>query len=218
MPIFASVSGGCEELKKRGLTLLPEGGLWMPEASWLIIADVHVGKAVHFRKHGIPVPWQVEARNLEKLSLLLSLYKPRRLVVLGDLFHSDVTYASEAFGVWRNQWDQVSITLVQGNHDRGSEDFCRQIGLEIHRTLTFGDVVLRHEPREETPARAGLVISGHLHPGFSVGRYCYPCFWYSPARLVMPAFGAFTGFFRVKPRSGDQLFVSYNQQLWPLAF
>jgi len=197
---------------------LPEGGLWMPEVSWLVVADVHVGKAVHFRKHGIPVPWQVEVQNLKKLSDLLTLYKPRRLVILGDLFHSEVSYAGEAFFAWRNLWEHVSITLVQGNHDRSAVDFCRQIGLEIHRTLTLGDIVLRHESPEETPAQAGLVISGHLHPGFTVGRRCYPCFWYTPARLVMPAFGAFTGFFRVRPRSGHQVFVSYNQQLWPLAF
>lgn len=212
------MSGGRDELKKRGLTLLPEGGLWMPDSSLLMIADVHVGKAVHFRRHGIPVPWEVEAQNLENLTRLLSLYKPRHLVVLGDLFHSAVSYACEAFANWRRLWDKMSVTLVHGNHDRGSEDFCRHIGIEVRNMLRVGDVLLKHEPSEDATGMAGLEIVGHLHPGFSVGRRCYPCFWYTPGRLVLPAFGTFTGFYRVKPQAGHQLFVSYNHQLWPLAF
>lgn len=212
------MSDGRNELKKRGLTLLPEGGLWMPEACLMMIADVHVGKAVHFRQHGIPVPWQVEARNLENLSRLLSLYKPRHLVVLGDLFHSAFNCAGEVFESWRRQWDNVTVTLVHGNHDRGSEDLCRRTGIEVCLTLKLGDVLLKHEPSESKEETTGLEITGHLHPGFWVGRRGYPCFWYTPGRLVLPAFGAFTGFYRVKPRAGHQLFVSYNHQLWPLAF
>ena len=59
--------------------------------------------------------------------------------------------------------------------------------------IAFGDLALRHEAR----AGEAFEVSGHLHPCAKVaargGAVRRRCFATDGARLVMPAFGAFTG-------------------------
>jgi metallophosphoesterase superfamily enzyme len=80
---------------------------------------------------------------------------------------------------------------VEGNHDGRAPE---TLGGALRETLHLGSLVLRHEPTE---AAAPGEIAGHLHPcarvvgrGRSVRRRCFAT---DGARLVMPAFGAFTG-------------------------
>ena len=80
---------------------------------------------------------------------------------------------------------------IEGNHDgRAAET----LGGAVRDVLHIGALVLRHEPTE---GAAPGEIAGHLHPcarvsgrGRSVRRRCFAT---DGARLVMPAFGAFTG-------------------------
>jgi metallophosphoesterase superfamily enzyme len=59
--------------------------------------------------------------------------------------------------------------------------------------IALGEVTLRHEPG------AGVVneIAGHLHPVAAIRRrgrrVRTKCFVISPARIILPAFGAYTG-------------------------
>ena len=40
-----------------GLALLPERAVWREDTRTLFVADVHIGKAAHFRaSRGVPVP------------------------------------------------------------------------------------------------------------------------------------------------------------------
>ncbi|MCB0811530.1 MAG: metallophosphoesterase, partial [Flavobacteriales bacterium] len=78
------------EVQVRGerLELLPAKALWWPRARVLVIADMHMGKATHFRKAGIAVPGAVEQRNVQRAQALLAHYAPHEVLLLGDLFHS----------------------------------------------------------------------------------------------------------------------------------
>ncbi|NJM94359.1 MAG: phosphoesterase, partial [Cytophagales bacterium] len=68
--------------------LLAQKALWLPEIEWLLISDLHLGKVAHFRKRGIAIPPHSEEQNLLRLLNLLVSFRPARLVLLGDLFHS----------------------------------------------------------------------------------------------------------------------------------
>lgn len=59
------------------MEFLPQKALWIKDLETLLIADLHFGKAAHFRKSGIPIPEPIHAVDLERLRLLHSRLKPR---------------------------------------------------------------------------------------------------------------------------------------------
>lgn len=69
-------------------TLLFEKALYKPDEQLLIIADVHLGKAAHFRKGGISIPAQAQVADYENLKKLFHKVNPKKVYFLGDLFHS----------------------------------------------------------------------------------------------------------------------------------
>ena len=76
-------------INKNILELLPQKAIYWHDTQTLIVSDLHLGKASHFRKHGLPIPMESGIDDLQQLGLLLDIYKPQRLLILGDLFHSD---------------------------------------------------------------------------------------------------------------------------------
>ena len=56
---------GCE------LQFLPERALWLEQEGLLLIADVHLGKAEHLQRHGIPLPSDGDAANLERIESVI---------------------------------------------------------------------------------------------------------------------------------------------------
>ena len=80
--------------------LLPQRAIWWPLRSMLIVSDLHLGKAAHFRKHGIAVPNAVNADTLQRLDQLITQFKPRNVLVLGDLFHSEENEEWQEFRAW----------------------------------------------------------------------------------------------------------------------
>ncbi|MCS6981174.1 MAG: ligase-associated DNA damage response endonuclease PdeM, partial [Flavobacteriales bacterium] len=191
---------GLRSVTAFGITLLPEGALWLPGESLLVVSDLHVGKSAHFRRHGVPVPWQTELKNFQKLEALLKRYEPKELLVLGDLFHSTSSYAVEAFGSWRSRQKGLKITLVKGNHDVLSESEYQAMDIYVTRWQHRKQLKFIHETTSIEGTEEALFVSGHMHPGFKVGLKRYPCFWLKAHNLVMPAFGHFTGFAEVKPQ------------------
>ena len=64
------------QIRKEKLQLMPEKAMFWPTRKTLIIADVHLGKAMHFRRAGIPVPGGVEQLNLQRLEDLILSTRP----------------------------------------------------------------------------------------------------------------------------------------------
>lgn len=203
------------------LVLLPERAAFLPEASTLLVADAHFGKAQTFRRQGVPVPAGTTAGNLATLSELLSRTGARALVFLGDLLHAPQAQApalAEAFGRWRAQHARVAMTLVRGNHDDRAGDPPPRWGIGVvDEPLSMGALSLRHHPEPE-PGR--YVLAGHLHPAAWVGhgpdRLRLPCFRFGAEVGVLPAFGSFTGMHPVRPRPGERLFVIADDVVRPL--
>ena len=60
------------EFGGHALWLLPQRAAFLPEFGVLLVADVHLGKAVSFRRLGVPVPAGTTAETLSLLDQCLA--------------------------------------------------------------------------------------------------------------------------------------------------
>jgi DNA ligase-associated metallophosphoesterase len=187
---------------------------WLEEKT-LFVADVHLGKIAHFRRAGIGIPPQAGENGFLRLSEILQRHRPARMMILGDLFHSDFNEDFPRFAEWRKNHSAVDITLIPGNHDRSGLPHLSQLGIEIQPPHQSGPFFLQHEAGEN---EVGFLLHGHLHPGISlhgVGRQHLrmPAFWLQKHALCLPAFGTFTGLASISPDPEDVIFAIAGQRI-----
>lgn len=190
------------------LELCPERAVYWPRQRMLLVADPHFGKAATFRALGVNVPRGTTGEGLVRLDRLLHLHRVETLVFLGDFLHAregrnHATFL--ALEEWRASHENVAMQIVRGNHDRRAGDPPPSVGIECmdapHVAMPF---TLAHHP---VVIPGAYVLAGHLHPcttlvGVGRQRERLPCFWFSTAVGVLPAFGDFTGCAEV-PAAGD---------------
>ncbi len=197
------------------LWLLPEGAVFDRMHHVLFVADMHLGKADSFRRLGVPVPDGANQRSLQRLSSLIDRCKPKELVFLGDLIH-DYLPASHAvyeqLTQWRNGFAGVDMTLVIGNHDAKAGVLPDQCSIRsvISGTVSNG-LCLLHEPVLPANTNGEFGLAGHIHPVARVRSRTdsvrVKCFWARTELLVLPAFGEFTGGYRIEGRSNESIFI-----------
>lgn len=178
--------------------LLPEKALFWENEKALILADLHLGKASHFRKAGLAIPAQSSQKDYITLHSLVSQYQPDRVLILGDLFHSDFNNEWEIFGNFIQQHHGIQFELVVGNHDILPLIKYQEIGLKIHgETLIYENLIFTHHPLQSVPENH-LNFSGHIHPGVRLEgaarqSITMPCFYKNENNFILPAFGSLTG-------------------------
>ncbi len=193
------------------LLLLPEKAIYWPEKDALLVADLHLGKITHFRKAGIGLPQEVETENLERLSQLIIDHKVKTLYILGDLFHSHMNTQWAKFKSFMASFPQIQFVLIRGNHDILDEKNYQAANLKYYPDrLILEPFILTHIPLEA--ASKYYNICGHIHPGVrlrgkGLQAIKLPCFHFRADRLVLPAFGAFTGTARIEPQEEDCIFA-----------
>ena len=194
--------------------------LWV-DKEILLIADLHLGKVNHFRKSGIAVPNTPNNENIERLISLLQRIKPRRVIFMGDLFHSHYNPEWEVFGQVIKYFPGITFELVVGNHDILSGYQYKKNELILYdKPLTEDGLILSHEPLEAIPG-GYYNIAGHIHPGVLLKgkgrqRLRLPCFYFGRQQALLPAFGQFTGTYPIKPRQGDKVIVIVDGKLFPV--
>ena len=183
---------------------------WL-ERRWLVVADLHFGKAATFRALGVPVPHGTTSDTLSRLSDLIDRTQPDTVVFLGDLFHAREAHAVPTLAAlheWRERYATLDLVLVEGNHDRkaGAPPAALHVRQESDpwRVDRFA---FCHYPRFVDGASA---LAGHIHPAIRLhGRAdaCIrlPCFWLRDGLTVLPAFGAFTGGAVIHREPGDRV-------------
>jgi DNA ligase-associated metallophosphoesterase len=195
------------------LQLLPQRAACLPADRTLLVADAHIGKAVSFRRLGVPVPGGTTTETLNRLTAAVAVSGAQRIVFLGDLLHSARSRAPATWAAvaqWRAQHAGLQLTLVRGNHDSHAGDPPAEWDVEcLDGPLHIAGLALAHHP---DPVPDAYVLAGHIHPaavlaGRANQRLRLPCFHFGPQVGVLPAFGAFTGM-HVLPRGpGDRVFV-----------
>ena len=170
------------------------GALWWPAEATLVVADLHFEKGSSFARHGTHLPPYDTMATLDRLAEAI---RPeiQRVICLGDSFHDSDGPARLGDGD-RDTLARLTASRewiwIAGNHDPALPD---EIGGEIvANELRFGALAFRHVA-SRGPAEGE--ISGHYHPRAGVRvrgrRIAGPCFIHDGGRLVMPAFGAYTG-------------------------
>ena len=202
------------KLFEQDVLLLCQKAIYWQQQQALIVADVHLGKVGHFRKAGIAVPRDLEQNDLSVLSDLIDEHRPKKIIFLGDLFHSDMNADWEWFRLWRQQFPTLEIILIKGNHDIIDERHYTQLNIAIHTQLLIGPFLMLHHPlNDEQLAQAeGYVFCGHIHPGINlVGRgrqsITLPCFAFGDKQCILPSFGKFTGRVAIANRQTDKIFA-----------
>jgi DNA ligase-associated metallophosphoesterase len=202
----------------------PDGVVYWPDEGILIVADLHLEKGSSFAERGIMLPPYDTASTLARLARCVSHYAPRMVIALGDSFHDRrgparlVDTDRAALRAMQRGRDWIWIT---GNHD---PDPAENIGGSFVADIRIGALTFRHIPSGE----AGEV-AGHLHPvarvrqrGRVVSRRCFAA---DEARLVMPAFGAYTGGLNIRDAAFADLFGTLaftahmmgDRRLYPIA-
>ncbi|WP_375273954.1 ligase-associated DNA damage response endonuclease PdeM [Methylorubrum thiocyanatum] len=203
-----TVKGTDLALAGEALSLDRTGALWLPEHRTLVVSDLHLEKGSSFAaRSGQFLPPYDTRETLACLHEVVQRLDPACVVALGDSFH-------DARGPERMEpGDRAMIAALQegrdwvwiaGNHDAAVSE---GVGGRYCESVQLGGLILRHEP---LAAAAAGEIAGHLHPcgkvsmrGRSVRRRCFVS---DGQRLVMPAFGAYTGGLNVRDAAFEPLF------------
>ena len=193
------------------LLLLPDKAIWMPEHDILLIADVHLGKISHFRKHGIGLPQNAMMDNMNRLSMLVDSIEPSRVIFLGDLFHSSFNGEWMMLREYMMSKRETSFELIIVNHDILDNSVYEQSYKTTSRAISIGKLILTHEPIGEIPTDK-YNLYGHIHPAVRLngkGKQSLrlPCYYFAEHHGIMPAFGTFTGMHTITPSPQDHVFV-----------
>jgi DNA ligase-associated metallophosphoesterase len=218
-------------IKGQQLWLSPDRCIFWEEERSLIVSDLHFGKTGHFRKAGIAVPQSVYREDLLRLLCQIQYFRPRQLLVVGDLFHSRENKELALFLKWREDFPDLGIRLIEGNHDILHADWYSKAGIDVSREIlrlgpfafihdiTEGGADLTTEGVEATESGASAAdkmepyfFSGHIHPGIRIrgmGKQSlqFPCFYFGGSYAVLPAFGKFTGTVSIDPMPEANVFA-----------
>lgn len=172
----------------------PSGALIAPERSLAVVADLHFEKGSSFARHGQLLPPYDTGATLARLEAVLAHYRPRRVISLGDAFHDRAGSARLAD---RDRRRLRGLTRahdwlwLQGNHDPAAPE---DLGGRAEVAVDVAGIVFRHQPRGAPEAAE---VAGHLHPvarlHWRSRKVARPCFIADQRRLLLPAFGAYTG-------------------------
>ena len=197
-----------------GLAFIPDlsGALYAPEFETLLVADLHLEKGTSLARRGVHLPPYDSRESLRQLSAVLAALKPARLVFLGDSFHDSEARSRIDAGdlaTLRAMTAAHQVIWITGNHDPAPP---ADLGGTIADTVQLGPVTLRHEPR--SLAEGEFEIAGHLHPAAAVAqrgrRIRCRCFVGNRRRIVMPAFGSYTGALSVAAAPFAALFDDFE--------
>lgn len=199
---------------EQNFLLLPQKAIYWVEKETLILGDLHLGKASHFRKSGIPISEMVHSKDVLIIDKLIQNHKPLRVIFLGDLFHSDYNQSWEPFKRWMEEKNDIHFQLILGNHDILSPDKYRVKNLEILPELDEGPFIFTHEPTDTIKFN----IAGHIHPAIRLRGKArqsvkLPCFYFHSQGCILPAFGAFTGTAALRVQRDDIIFAIADSQV-----
>lgn len=185
-----------QPLRLAGASLLARasGALWWPEERLLCVADLHLGKSERLaRRGGTLLPPYETAATLDRLGDEIGRLEPACVICLGDSFDDSAAGTALAPA----DLDRLAALTVgrrwiwiAGNHDPAP----LPLGGSHHAEVAVGPLTFRHAA---LPDAAPGEVSGHFHPklrlaigGRTIAR---ACFLHDDRRLVLPAFGAYTG-------------------------
>ena len=188
--------------------------LFIPSTGELLISDIHIGKAEYFQLNGIPITNNEDENNINRIYKLINEFKPNKLIILGDLFHSKyslnknlISKVERLFETFKNK-----IELIEGNHDKG----CQIKDISYLKEIESLNLIFTHEPIRKKDNKT-LNICGHYHPKLILknnqDKLSFKCFAFDSFNnnLYLPSFGDLTGGFMCKKHFKKWAIISENK-------
>jgi hypothetical protein len=191
------MNGYAFTLAGAALTALPSGALWWAAEGLLAVSDLHLGRSDRSARRGgaLLPPYEVED-TLARLDADIAAARPACVLCLGDSFDDDAAAQGleEAHLLWLARLQAGRRWLwVAGNHDPAPIG----LGGSHLAEARLGPLSFRHEAQAgaagEVSGEVWGEVSGHFHPKATVGGRSRPCFLVDGARLILPAYGTYTG-------------------------
>lgn len=173
------------------LHALPDGALFAPDERWLAVSDLHLGKSDRIaRREGRLTPPYETMETLARLAAIINLLQPTMVICLGDSFDDqkaadalpDAAYTKLSGLMAGRRW-----VWILGNHD----PVPLALGGTYQATLHQNGLVFRHIASDKSGDTGE--ISGHYHPKSRIRGRARPVFLADVNKLIMPAFGVYTG-------------------------
>ena len=219
---------GRQPIEVAGKTFIADqsGALYWPAERALIVADLHLEKGSAGAARGRLLPPYDTRATLLKLADTVDRFEADAVIALGDSLHDPGAVERLAPGdldVLRIIQDEREWIWITGNHD---PEIAPELGGHVLPEICLAGLTLRHEPRE---GRVTHEIAGHMHPAAKLSMHGHvlrrPCFIGNGLRLVLPAFGAYTGglnvlddaFLPLFGHDGFAVWMLGNEGLYPVA-
>lgn len=175
------------------LQALPTGALFWPDQQLLVVSDLHFGKSARLSAvGGAQLPPYETRDTLLRLQADVTRTRAQTVICLGDSFDTpDIeTVLPEQDRLWITQLQAGrGWVWIEGNHDPGPVS----LGGSHFAELGLAPLTFRHIAKGGDSGE----VSGHYHPkarlalrGRTLSR---PCFLVDRDRLILPAYGAYTG-------------------------
>jgi DNA ligase-associated metallophosphoesterase len=190
------------------LVLDASGALWWPGEKTVVVADLHFEKGSAYARSGQFLPPYDTRATIRRLETLLARTHAQRVIALGDSFHDSGAGGrldEEERAALSDLTRRYDFFWVEGNHDPEPPSW---LGGRIVPEMMLNTLMFRHIPGE-----AGIIgeVAGHLHPAVRVSRGGVSvrrrCFVSDGRRLLLPAFGAYTGGLDVQDEAVTTLFT-----------
>jgi uncharacterized protein len=201
-----------------GLDFVPDmsGALFLAEEKLLLVADLHLEQGASLARRGLHVPPYDTEKTLTMLEQVLANTSATRLVLLGDSFHDGKAH-DHVSDRDRSRLQAITARVdtiwISGNHDPHAHD---GFGGACVDHMVMGQITLRHIPKR---LRKGeMEIAGHLHPGAALVQRGHnirtKCFVADERRIILPAFGSYTGALNILSEAYAGLFDHASTHSW----
>jgi len=202
------------------------GALYWPGEGLLVVGDMHLEKGSHFAERGQLLPPYDTRETLVALAAAIDKFEADAVIALGDSFHDGQGPSRlseenrEILTILQEDRDWYWIT---GNHDPELPDW---LGGTMLDEMTVSGITFRHAPLAGPHTHE---VAGHLHPAAKISLHGAtlrrPCFAGNGRRLVVPAFGAYTGglnvlddaFLPIFGQDGFNVCMMGHEGLYPVA-
>ena len=192
---------------KHNLFLDVSGVLFWPLKKIAIVSDLHLEKSSYFAKKGNFLPPYESFETLKKLSNVLKKKNIRQLILLGDVFHDDHGYErldKSTKDLFNKIILQYETKFILGNHDKN----INIPNLKTFKKLKIDNINLIHQLTQNL----SIEITGHYHPKVVLiiqgNKISKSCFIVSGKKIILPAFGKFTGGLNVESNIFEEILDS----------
>lgn len=174
-----------------------DGTALFDHGKMLVVSDLHLEKGRALSATAA-LPHYDTDDTLAGLEAAVEAHRPEKILFLGDSFHRS-HLAEQLEDGYRARISAMAqgreMIWIVGNHDPDLPDFLPGVAAEDY---VMGGIWFRHIAADPDDGMLqGAEVSGHYHPKVKIKTRAWAvsgkCFIHDGMRMMMPAFGAYTG-------------------------